>query len=390
MLNHKIVFNKPYCDQSFMKAACNRVENMSFATAELDKQMLSTLDQNGVKTSDYSVYFTQSATQALEIMALALDLKAGDEVIIPSYTYAATANAFARAGAKLIFADVDVHTVNITPETVAPLITDKTRLIMPIHYGGASADVEGLLSIASQNNCMVLEDAAHSVGAKFKGQPLGTFGELGCFSFHHTKNITAFGNGGLLILNKQSTFSEAIEQIYYQGTDRAAFLRGEATEYRWMVLGGEFEMAAFNKAYLNEALKKLTEVTARRSAIWNFYHKTLSTELSAFIENKQLIFPSLIKGAEINGHIFHMILPNKELRNRFIQRLSEKYIAAYTHYEPLHLSSAGQKYGEIRTSMQATESAGNGLVRLPLYYDLSADDQSHIMESVIGTIKALL
>lgn len=390
MSNQKIAFNKPYCNSAFMIAACDKADRLDFSSAELDKQMLSSLNRSGLKTSENHVYYTQSATQALELMALALDLKAGDEVIIPSYTYAATANAFARTGAKVVFADVDVRTVNITPETVAPLITDKTRAILPIHYGGGAADVEGLLRIANQNNTLLLEDAAHGVGAKYKGQALGTFGELGCFSFHHTKNITAFGNGGLLILNKHSRFQDSIEQIYYQGTDRGAFLRGEATEYRWMMLGGEYEMAHFNKAYLNEALIHLNEVTAKRTSIWHFYHNEFSTELSAFVEGNQLILPQIIEGAEINGHIYHIILPSKVLRNRFIQRLSEKSIVAYSHYEPLHMSPAGQKYGEVRTPMQATEAIGNGLVRLPLYYDLSVNEQKRIVEAVLDTIKVLL
>lgn len=390
MSSEKIVFNKPYWDQDSMKKATEVASNMSFSSTELDAQILKTLVMKGILTPEHCVYYTQSATQSLEIMALALGLKAGDEVIMPSYTYAATANAFARTGAKLVFAEVDLNTVNITPETVLPLITDKTRAIMPIHYGGGAADVEGLIRIANQNNAHLLEDAAHGVGAKYKGHSLGTFGALGCFSFHHTKNITAFGNGGLLIMNKHSKFHGSIEQIYYQGTDRGAFLRGEASEYRWMMLGGEYEMPLFNKAYLSEAFKNLNEVTAKRKSIWNYYQNTLSTELSEFIENAQLILPRIIDGAEINGHIYHIILPSKIIRNRFIQRLSERSIAAYSHYEPLHLSPAGQKYGEVRTPMQATESIGKGLVRLPLYYDLSLDTQQRIVETVIDTIRAIL
>ena len=343
--------------------------------------------KNSEISEEKALFFIQSATQALEIMALALDLKKGDEIIMPSYTYAATANAFVRTGAVPVFADVDISTMNITSETVRPLITKRTKAIIPIHYGGIAADIKGLKNICQETGCMLLEDAAHGLGASYAGKPLGTIGELGCLSFHHTKNLTAAGNGGVLILDRNHIYYSAVEEIIHQGTNRLSFLRGDTTEYKWQRIGGEFSMPSFNMAYLENASIDLSIVTQKRRQLWERYQAMFSEHLETFIFEGNIVLPKLIEDAETNGHIYYLIMQNRAERDALKQKLNTLGIESYSHYEPLHRSKAGLRYGQARSKMSATEKAEEGLLRLPIYYDLTFDEQEYIIEAVINHIK---
>jgi Predicted pyridoxal phosphate-dependent enzyme apparently involved in regulation of cell wall biogenesis len=330
----------------------------------------------------YKTYFTQSATQALEMMALSLNLKNTDEIIMPSYTYAATANAFARTGAKVIFADIEKETLNISSRTVAPLITNHTKAIIPIHYGGCAADLQSISRLIEGRNILLLEDAAHGIGSFYKGKSLGMVGEMGCVSFHHTKNIHAAGAGGVLYVNRdQEEHINNCDMIYFQGTNRLDYIKGECSKYSWQTLGGEYQMSNFQATYLLESLKYIRNVTDKRKKIFERYMEAL-----LFHKNKwetQMSLIEIIEDASINGHIFPVIMKTLESRKKLLTLFYENNIEAVTHYEPLHQSIAGKKYGTTRTTMKGTVDVHSGLLRLPLYYSMSNEDQDRVIDTLI-------
>ena len=372
----KIPFNKPFTNVAIEQKVIEYMRINPLGEADYERQ-LEALLRNSIGLSDQTdVFFTQSATQALEIMALTLDLNVGDEIILPSYTYAATANAFARTGATLIFADVAMETLNITVDTVEPLITEKTKAIIPIHYGGYAADLYGLLEISSRHSVKLIEDAAHGIGAAYDNKPLGTIGDMGCLSFHQSKNITAGGSGGALFINKKTIERQSVETIYYQGTDRVAFLNGKTSAYHWQRLGGEYAMTPYAMAYLEASLTDLEAVTSRRIMLWERYQK-------AFKEGLSIILPSQITHVRGNGHIYYLIMPDAQSREGLRLYLKERNIDAYTHYEPLHLSEGGKRFGKTRTSLYNTEAIAQRMLRLPLYDALSIEEQDRVIEAVI-------
>lgn len=361
-----IPFNKPYFPDHISKSVTEKMLITPIGDESQHKLTVDALRLNHGILSNRRVAITQSATQALEIMALCMDLNANDEIIMPSFTYAATANAFARTGAKIVFADIDSDSLNLTPETVAPLITKHTRAIIPIHYGGIAADLEGLMHLIKGSEIKLLEDAAHGIGAAYKEKALGTVGSMGCLSFHHTKNITAAGSGGALIYEEY--WHERVQNCLYQGTNRSAFLEGKVAAYQWEQLGGEFLMTYYHQLFLEKALPDLEWVTERRLEISNDYIQTLTSETAI---NKHIAFQKFTEGAKGNGHIFPILLNNERIRRELMGYLTEKGIHAYTHYEPLHLSRAGQKYGVVRLPLKNTEQIATGLLRLPLYATLT-------------------
>ncbi len=378
----KIPFNKPFINEVILQSVTHKMTHNPFGNMEAVGQLEETLRKTLRLCEETDVFFTQSATQALEIMALSLDLQMGDEIILPSYTYAATANAFARTGATLVFADVAFETLNITTQTVEPLITERTKAIIPIHYGGCAADLNGLLELSKTHSIKLLEDAAHGLGATYEGKPLGTMGEMGCLSFHHTKNLTAGGSGGLLFINQDKINTHNIEEIYYQGTDRVAFLSGKASAYHWQRLGGEYTMTAYAMAFLEASLPELEMVTKRRSMLWHRYHAAFLERLSKW----PILLPSFDEKVRCNGHIYYLILPDAMIREGLRCYLKDRNIDAYTHYEPLHLSPAGKRYGKGAANLPNTEAIAQGLLRLPLYYDLSLSEQDRVIEAVVGYI----
>lgn len=356
-----------------------------------DPTILSDLDEifNRFQYSNsaYKTYFTQSATQALEIMALSLDLTSEDEIILPSYTYAATANAFARTGAKLIFADIEKETMNISIHTVGPLISKHTKAIIPIHYGGCSADMQGLKQLIQGRNIILLEDAAHGIGSFYKGEALGTVGDMGCLSFHHTKNIHAAGLGGVLFIKREhKELIDKSDQIYHQGTNRVDFLQGNSSKYTWHTLGGEFQMSNFSAAYLLESLKYIENVTEKRKNLFERYKEALMFHKDKW--NDRMSLCDIVEGANINGHIFPIVLNNIETRENLKRNLYEKGIEVVTHYEPLHQSVAGKRYGITRSNMLGTEYVHNGLLRLPIYYSMTENEQSRVIDEILNFFKS--
>jgi dTDP-4-amino-4,6-dideoxygalactose transaminase len=316
---------------------------------------------------------TVSATGALEMMGLLLDLKAGDEVILPSFTYAATANAFARTGAKLIFGDIDPDTMNLDPVSVEGAVTDRTKAIIPIHYGGVSADMDKLTKIGHANNIPILEDAAHCIGAKNGNRLLGTIGDMGCLSFHPTKNISC-GRGGTLFINREF-WEEPAKECLHQGTDRMAFYRGDVSEYTWQRLGGAYTMNPYSLKALYETLDFIEAVTLERQKVWQNYYDGLKT-----LEDQGVLnLAKIPKYATFNAHIFYVLTP---YRQALLNYLSEAGIQAYTHYEPLHLTKIGQKLSENRGRLSQTEKAASELLRLPIYSGMTEMEQAYVIEKI--------
>lgn len=364
-----IRFNEPYGDEEIFKRAAEISRLRLFnddAIEEMLQRRLSSLD---LYSESLSPFFMQSATAALEVMALAMDFKPGDEVIIPSFTYPATANSFLRAGASIVFADIEQDTCNLDPKSVERAITGRTRAIVPIHYGGVAADVSAFTEIAKASGSVLLEDAAHCIGASFKGQPLGTFGTMGAVSFHCSKNITSAGRGGCLFV-KDEGYREIVSEIIYQGTDRVAYREGRVSSYRWKRPGGEYQMPAFSMAYLEASLGRLSQVTERRRDLWLRYHSQLS-QLEAEGYLRLCTSP---KDAGINGHVFYVLLNDRKERDNLKNHLHVHRIEALTHYEPLHDTSIGRNSGRCVGDMSVTNSVAGRLLRLPMHMGLKDED----------------
>lgn len=382
----KIPYHIPFEHPEILNRTLEWLSNQSVG----DPAILNDLDEiyNSFQYSDtkYKTYFTQSATQALEMMALSLNLTSEDEIILPSFTYAATANAFARTGAKLVFADIEKETMNISSQTVSPLISKYTKAIIPIHYGGCSADMQGLKHLITGRDIYLLEDAAHGIGSFYKGKALGTIGDMGCVSFHHTKNIHAAGSGGVLYINRDhKALINKCDQIYHQGTNRLDFFRGSSSQYTWHTLGGEYQMSNFNAAYLLESLKYIENVTEKRKKLFDRYKEALMFYKDMWADQMNLC--DIVEGANINGHIFPIVLNNIETRENLKRNLNEKGIEVVTHYEPLHQSVAGKRYGITRSNMEGTEYARNGLLRLPIYYSMTENEQNRVIDGILNFFK---
>ena len=324
------------------------------------------------------VLLTTSGTSALEMAMLCLDLQPGDEVIMPSFTFVSTANAVLLRGAQPVFAEIDPQTLNLDPADVARKINPHTRAIIPVHYAGVACEMDTLLAIAAQHHIAVVEDAAHGIGASYKGRALGTIGSLGCYSFHATKNIVS-GEGGALLLNhNQPQLIERAEIIYEKGTDRSQFLRGEVDRYTWHEIGSSFVMADLLAAFLYAQLERLEEITqARQQRFFNYQQAFLACQ-----QREILQLPCLPAYAQSNYHLFFMLCPTQEMRDQMLQNLRDRGVEASFHFIPLHSAPMGRKLGYNNDDLSITEDISRRLIRLPLYPDLSETEQSYVIESV--------
>jgi len=318
---------------------------------------------------------TTSCTHALEMSALLLDLHPGDEVIVPSYTFVSTASAFALFGAKPVFVDSDPLTLNISPVLVEAAITPQTRAICVVHYGGVACDMEALLDIAARHNLVLIEDNAHGLFAKYKGRSLGTFGSLATQSFHETKNITC-GEGGALIIN-DPTLVERAEILREKGTDRSKFLRGQVDKYTWVDIGSSWVMSDLLAAILYGQLHRADTINRQRVAIWDRYHG----ELAEWADRHGVTRPHVPSGCEHVGHVYHLRFRQAEQRTRFIDHMKQHGVSCVFHYQPLHVSPVGRRFGGFPGQCPVSEHAGDCLVRLPLFNSLSAADQSRVIEA---------
>lgn len=374
-----VPFNKSYESEKWIDLVHKRWQN-----SDNEKRLRCAFNEAGYSSDQHPMLFVNSATSALEVMALVTGIKPGDEVIIPSFTYAATANAFAKYGAKIVFVDIEPHTLNIDVKAAKNAISERTKAIVPIHYGGVSADLDALMATSRDSDILLLEDGAHTVGAKFKSRLLGTFGALGCLSYHHTKNITSGGSGGSLVVNDPS-YMDAAEETIHQGTDQMAFKKGRVDAYTWQRLGGEYDMHPFSRAYLAEAIGDLSIVTDRRTSLWSQYYEALKP-----LEDQGILSLAQIPDyAESNGHIFFILAGSTRERNALSAYLQKRNISAYSHYEPLHMTDIGRNVGVYSGDMTVTNSISGRILRLPIYYDLTDEQQLTVINNIYDFYKKL-
>lgn len=323
------------------------------------------------------VLLTTSGTHALEMSALLLDLKAGDEVIVPSFTFVSTINAFALRGAKPVFADVRADTLNLDESKLEALITPRTRAIVVVHYAGVGCDMDAIMAIANRYNIPVVEDNAHGLFGKYKGKNLGTFGVMATQSFHETKNLTS-GEGGALLINDEKYIEDA-EIMREKGTNRSRFFRGQVDKYTWVNLGSSYLPSEILAAHLFAQLEKRDEIQSARKRIWETYYK----ELADWAEENHVQMPFVPAHCEQTYHMFYMLFPNLEKRTAAIAHLKERGIQAVFHYLPLHLSPMGEKYGGKPGDCPVTERITDQLLRLPFYTNMTEEEQ----RTVINTLK---
>lgn len=328
------------------------------------------------KTNAAGVLLTTSCTHATELAAILCDIKPGDEVIMPAYTFVSTADAFVLRGAKAIFVDIRPDTMNIDENLIEEAVTEKTRAIVPVHYAGVSCNMDKIMEIAKKHNLYVIEDAAQGMMASYKGQQLGTIGDIGCYSFHETKNYS-MGEGGAILLKDGNMLEEA-EIIREKGTNRSKYFRGQIDKYTWVAAGSSYLPSELNAAYLWAQLLKADEIYDNRMASWRRYYE----EFNELAESGFIELPSIPEDCVHNAHMFYIKSKDLEERTRLISYLKENGIMAVFHYIPLHTAPAGKKYGEFRGEDRYTTIESERLIRLPLYYGLSEQDQSKVIEGV--------
>ena len=347
------------------------------------------LSGNGVFTKKCQQFFedkysfkkaimTTSGTDALEMAAILCDVKPGDEVIVPSYTFVSSALAFVRQGAKIVFADSCENNPNIDADKIEALITEKTKVIVPVHYAGVACDMNKIMEIANRHNLFVVEDAAQAIDSYYKGKPLGGIGHLGCFSFHETKNVTAGGEGGLLCVNDER-FIRRAEIIWEKGTNRAEFFRGMVNKYGWVDTGSSFLPSEINSAFLYAQLESLEEIQNRRKAIWRQYQEGLR-ELAV---KGIFTLPDMPEYATNNAHMFYIVCRNLEERTQLISHLKEKGIYAAFHYLSLHLSDYYREHHDgVIPNLPNCDKFADRLVRLPMYFELKDEEVLYVISEI--------
>lgn len=319
---------------------------------------------------------TSSCTDALEMAALLLDIQPGEEVIIPSYTFVSTANAFLLRGAKIVFADSEKDCPNMDVSKIEPLITEKTKAIVPVHYAGMACDMDRIMDLAFKYNLFVVEDAAQAIHSFYKHKPLGGIGHMGTFSFHETKNITS-GEGGMLVINDERLEKRA-EIIWEKGTNRAAFFRGEADKYSWVDYGSSFLPSELIAAFLFAQLESLEAIQLKRIKIWNLYYN----KLKLFEGNGLIRLPKVPDYATNNAHMFYLIFKNAEDRNKVMDYLKRRNIMATTHYLSLH-SSIYYKNKHDGRDLPMSDFYTQHLLRLPVYFSLTEEEQMEVIRAII-------
>lgn len=371
---NKIHFNKPFLTGKEAHYMYQAVYSMK-------------LSGNGMFTKKCQKYFedkygfkkcimTTSCTDALEMAAILCDVQPGDEVIVPSYTFVSSALAFVRQGVKIVFADSCENNPNIDADKIEALITPKTKVIVPVHYAGVACDMDKIMDIANRHNILVVEDAAQAIDSYYKGKPLGGIGHLGCFSFHETKNVTAGGEGGLLVVNDER-FIRRAEIIWEKGTNRAEFFRGEVNKYGWVDTGSSFLPAEINSAFLWAQLESLDEIQAKRRLLWETYYENLKP----LAEKGYFKLPDMPDYATNNGHMFYLVCNSLEERTKLIAHLKEQGVGAVFHYLSLHTSPYYETKHDGR-ELQNCDKFADCLVRMPMFFELEVEQVAEICEKI--------
>lgn len=373
-MNPLIPFNKPYIagKELYYIAQAVTLGNIS-GDGEFARRCAAVMEQ---RFGIHKVLLTPSCTAALELSAMLLDLQPGDEVIMPSYTFVSTANAFMRIGAKPVFVDIRPDTLNLDERLVEQAITEKTKAIVPVHYAGVSCEMDLLSTLADKYDLKIIEDAAQGVNARYHDQYLGSIGQLGCYSFHETKNFIC-GEGGALCLNSE----ELVERAHIlrdKGTNRQAFFQGTVDKYTWCDIGSSFVLSEINCAFLFAQLEMFDEITLKRQQIFDAYYQSLLP----LEQNQQLRLPCIPEDSTSNHHMFYILLPNKTIRDGLMKHLKQINISAVFHFVPLHSSPKGRKLGYKAGDLPVSELAGDCLLRLPFYYELTPEEQNCVVNEI--------
>lgn len=369
-----IRFNVPPYTGKEMEYIKQAVDNMKICgDGEFTKKDNEWIEKN---TGTGKALLTTSCTHALELAALLADIKPGDEVIMPAYTFVSTADAFVLRGAKVVFVDIRPDTMNIDEKLIEDAITDKTKCIAPVHYAGVACEMDTIMDIAKRRNLMVIEDAAQGIMAKYKGKALGTFGDFGAFSFHETKNYS-MGEGGALLIRDEAHILDA-EIIREKGTNRSQFFRGQIDKYTWMNYGSSYLPSDMNAAYLYAQLEMADEINDARLHVWNRYMEGMKD----LKEAGKIEVPFVPEECTHNAHMFYIKAKDIEERTKLINFLKENDILSVFHYVPLHSAPAGRKFGRFHGEDKYTTKESERLTRLPLYYGLKDDEVDYIVEKV--------
>lgn len=373
-MTHRIPFNKPFIGGKELHYMAQAVATGKIASEGHFTQSCARLLE--AEFGIPKVLMTPSCTAALEIAAMLCDLRPGDEVILPSYTFVSTANAVARLGARPVFVDIRRDTLNIDEELIETAITARTKAIFPVHYAGVGCEMDRIMQIAAQHRLIVVEDAAQGVNAFYKGRPLGSIGHLAAYSFHETKNYVC-GEGGALCINAPQ-FVERAEILREKGTNRSRFLRGMVDKYTWVDVGSSYVPSEVNCAFLYAQLELLESIGQRRREVFDVFRRHLSR-----LERLRLAqLPGTPAHCQSNHHMFYMLLPDAEKRDALISHLRQHGIVAPFHYVPLHTSPVGSRYGYRAGDLPITEELSSRLVRLPLYCDLTEAEQMEIVSRI--------
>ena len=360
----KIPFNQPYMTGKELEYISEAHRRGRLAGDGVFTEKCHSWLQNQLGTP--RALLTPSCTAALEIAALLIDIKPGDEVIMPSYTFVSTANAFVLRGAVPVFVDIRSDTLNIDEKKIEDAITERTKAVVVVHYAGVACEMDHVMSIARSHSLFVIEDASQGFMSSYKGRPLGTIGDLGCFSFHETKNITS-GQGGALLINNQ-VFIEHAEIIREKGTNRSKFFRGEVDKYSWLAAGSSYLPGEVTAAFLWAQLEKASFITQQRRLIWDTYH----LQLKSIEASGKLRLPIVPEDCIHNGHMYYILSCSLEHRTMLMASLRELGIFTVFHYVPLHSSPAGSKYSRPSGQLTETERQANCLLRLPMWIGLEA------------------
>jgi dTDP-4-amino-4,6-dideoxygalactose transaminase len=378
-MNKSIPFNRPYISGKELYYIAQAVEYGNLSGEGVFTQKCSKLLEE--KFDALKVLLTHSCTGALEMCAILCDVKPGDEVIMPSFTFVSTANAFALQGARIKFIDIRPDTLNMDESTLESLITERTKVIVPVHYAGVGCEMDYIMNIAEQYNLQVVEDAAQGVNSTYRGRFLGTIGQLGTYSFHETKNFIC-GEGGALAVNDPK-FQERAEIVLKRGTNRTQFMRGEVDHYSWVDAGSSYLMSDLLAAFLYAQLENMDQINKKRNDIWDFYHKALIP----LANEGNLRLPYIPPYCESNAHLYYIILQDEDVRDSLMQYLKNNGVHAVFHYVPLHLSTMGRSLGYEQSQLPVTESFSARLLRLPFYFDLTRQDQERVVELIFDFFK---
>lgn len=369
-----IPFNKPSLTGRELQYAAEAILNLhSAADGPFSRRCQELLEST---MGAPKVLLTSSCTDALEMAALLIGIEPGDEVIVPSYTFVSTANAFVLRGARPVFADIRPDTLNLDERQLETLISPRTKAIVVVHYAGVGCHMEPILALAARHGIQVIEDNAHGLYARHNGRFLGTFGSLATQSFHETKNIIC-GEGGALVINNPE-FIERAEILRDKGTNRSSFLRGQIDKYTWVDVGSSFGMSDLLAAFLYAQLEQREHIYSRRRAVWEHYDRALA----GWADNRGIKRPSIPASAQQSYHVYYLILPSLDHRQRFAAHLAARGILGVFHYTPLHSSAMGLRFGASPGQCPVTTWVSERLIRLPLFNDLSPEDQSQVVDAV--------